>query len=131
MSIDYFEVNMTADRLQFIPVIESPKRGHVPLPLLAPDEPRAPITNLSPAKRAALIACLSAGTLHKRRGVWAAPFASTYDKPISGVTIADLRRMDMLALTVLGKSASVRLTTRGSWFARTAAVRRVVHADRG
>ena len=157
MSVDYFEVIMTADRLQFIPVTESLKRGPVqdeskfcepedppvsdmtmiqdnpgepasrsdphpvPLPLLAPDEPRAPTAILSPAKRAALLACLNGSTLHKRCGVWTVPSASTYDKPISGITVADLRRDGMLTLTVLGKSASVRLTTRGSWFARTAA----------
>jgi hypothetical protein len=94
---------------------------HAPLPLLAPDEARAPTAILSPAKRAALLACLNGGTLHKRCGVWTAPSADTYDKPISGVTVADLRRDGLLALTVLGRSASVLLTTRGSWFARTAA----------
>jgi hypothetical protein len=132
MSVDYFEVVMTADRLQFIPVTESQDNPGgtasrnddlhpVRLPLLAPDEPRAPIAILSPAKRAALLACLNGGTLYKRCGMWTVPSASTYDKPVSGVTVADLRRDGMLTLTVLGSSTSVRLTTRGSWFARTAA----------
>ena len=45
-----------------------------PLLFLAPDEPRAPTDVLSPAKRAALIACLNGGgSLHKRRGAWAVP----------------------------------------------------------
>jgi hypothetical protein len=37
------------------------------------------------------------------------------------MTVADLGRDGMLTLTVLGKSASAQLTTRGNWFARTAA----------
>jgi hypothetical protein len=91
-----------------------------PLPLLAPDEPRAPTAILSPAKRAALTACLNGGILHKRCGVWTAPSASASDKPISGVTVADLGRDGMLMLSMLHGSASARLTTRGNWFARTA-----------
>ena len=38
--------------------------------LLAPSEPRAPITILSPAKRNALVACFNAGGLHKKDGAW-------------------------------------------------------------
>jgi hypothetical protein len=91
-----------------------------PLQVLASDEPRAATALLSPAKRAALMACLNGGTLHKRCGVWIAPSASTSDKPISGVTVADLGRDGMLTLSVLHGSASARLTTRGNWFARTA-----------
>src|SRR5262245_35340056 len=38
---------------------------------LAPNEPKAPIAILTPAKRATLIVCLnSGGILHKQRGVW-------------------------------------------------------------
>jgi hypothetical protein len=92
----------------------------IPLLLLSPDEPRAPIAILSPAKRAALIACLNGGILHKQCGVWIAPSASSRDKPISGVTVADLGRDGLLTLSVLHGSASARLTTRGNWFARTA-----------
>ena len=92
-----------------------------PLLLLAPDERRAPIAILSPAKWAALVACLNGGgTLHKRRGVWTAPSASACDKPVSGVTVADLGRDGMLTLSMLHGSASARFTTRGNWFARTA-----------
>lgn len=90
-----------------------------PLPLLAPGERRAPTAILSPAKRAALTACLNGGILHKRRGVWTAPSAGPRDKPISGVTVADLGRDGLLMLSVLHGSASALLTTRGSWFART------------
>jgi hypothetical protein len=91
------------------------------LPLLAPDESRAPIAGLSPAKRAALIACFNGGSLHKRDGAWRASSASTDDKPVSGVTVADLGRDGMLMLSMLPGSSSARLTARGSWFARTAA----------
>ena len=91
-----------------------------PLLLLAPDEPRAPTDRLSPTKRAALIACLNGGTLHKRGGSWAVPSASACDKPIFGITVADLGREGMLTLCRLAGTASARLTTRGSWFARTA-----------
>jgi hypothetical protein len=92
----------------------------IPSLLLSPDEPRAPIAVVSPAKRAALIACLNGGILRKQRGVWTAPSASARDKPISGVTVADLGRDGLLTLSVLHGSASARLTTRGNWFARTA-----------
>ena len=93
-----------------------------PLPLLGPDELRAPIAILSSKKRAALVACLSGGgTLRKHDGVWIAASARPGDKPIAGVTVADLGREGMLTLTVLGESVSAQLTNRGSWFARTAA----------
>jgi len=88
----------------------------------APNEPRAPLSILTPAKCAALIACLNGGgTLHKQRGVWTPSSAGPCDKRISGITVADLRREGMLTLTMVGKHASAQLTTRGSWFARTAA----------
>ncbi len=94
--------------------------GTAPLPLLAPDESRAPIAGLSPAKRAALIACFNGGSLHKRDGVWTGLPPTTFDKPVAGVTVADLARDGMLMLSMLPRSASARLTTRGNWFARTA-----------
>src|SRR5207302_1687831 len=54
-----------------------------PLLLLATDEARAPTVILSPAKLAALTACLhGGGILHKRSGVWNASSASAGDKPI-------------------------------------------------
>jgi hypothetical protein len=89
------------------------------LRLLAPEESRAPTASLSPTKRAALIACFKGGSLHKRDGAWRASSASTDDKPVSGVTVADLGRDGMLMLSILHGSASARLTPRGSWFART------------
>jgi hypothetical protein len=89
--------------------------------LLAPNEPRAPIAILSPAKRNALITCLNGGgTLHKRCGVWVSESTGT-ERPVSGMTVADLGRDGMVTLTVIGKSASAHLTARGNWFARTAA----------
>jgi len=71
------------------------------------------------SKRAALIACVNGGSLHRRRGVWTAPSAGVGDRPISGATVADLGRDGMLTLSVLQGSAYARLTARGSWFART------------
>jgi len=58
---------------------------------LAPDESRAPIAGLSPAERAALIACFNGGSLHKRDGTWRASSASTHDKPVSGVTVGTVK----------------------------------------
>jgi hypothetical protein len=100
----------------------SPLTSPQALHTLTPDEPRAPISILTPAKRAALIACLiGGGTLHKQRGVWTPVPAGPCDKHIAGITVADLSRDGMLTLTMLRKHASAQLTTRGSWFARTAA----------
>src|SRR6476620_1103642 len=79
-------------------------------PLLQPasDERRAPTAILSSAKRAALIACLNGGSLHRRCGVWTAPSASVGDKPISGATVADLGRDGMLTLSVLHNASERR-----------------------
>jgi hypothetical protein len=86
---------------------------------LGPDEPRAPTAILSPAKREALCACLEGGILVRQVGVWTSPSAGPGDKPISGITVADLGRDGMLVLNILRRSASAKLTGRGSWFART------------
>jgi hypothetical protein len=72
-----------------------------PLPMLAPDESRAATVSLSPAKRAALVACFNGGSLHKRDGVWKGLFPTTFDKPVAGVTVADLARDGMLMLSML------------------------------
>jgi hypothetical protein len=103
--------------------LASPSEPNSAAPVLLPasDERRAPTAVLSSAKRAALIACLNGGSLHKRCGVWTAPFANVGDKPISGVTVADLGRDGMLTLTMLRGSAYARLTARGNWFAQTVA----------
>jgi hypothetical protein len=90
------------------------------LSLLAPDERRAPVGTLSLAKRAALLACLTGGSLHRRRGVWSVPSPDVCAKPISGVTVADLGRDGMLTLGTVDGQATARLTERGHWFARTA-----------
>ena len=99
----------------------SEPRSTATLLLAASAGGRAPTAILSSGKRAALIACLNGGSLHKRCGVWTAPCASTGEKPISGATVADLGRDGMLTLTVLRGSGSARLTARGDWFARTVA----------
>jgi hypothetical protein len=98
---------------------QSELNSAAPLQLLAPHEPRAPTAVLSPAKRAALTACLNGGILQKRSGVWSAPSAGISDRPIFGVTVADLGRDGMLTLSMLDGRASARLTARGIWFART------------
>jgi hypothetical protein len=111
-------MTMLSDKTREL-AFRSESNAAVALPLLAPDESRAPTASLSPTKRAALIACFKGGSLHKRDGAWRASSASTDDKPVSGVTVADLGRDGMLMLSILHGSASARLTPRGSWFART------------
>jgi hypothetical protein len=111
------------DMTDYTGELASPSKPNSAAPLLLPasDERRAPTAILSSAKRTALIACLNGGSLHKLCGVWAAPSADAGDKPIAGVTIADLRRDGMLILTMLRGSAYARLTARGNWFAQTVA----------
>jgi hypothetical protein len=83
---------------------------------LAPSEPRALIAILSVAKRNALVACFNASGLHKKDGAW---HGAPDDRPVSGVTVADLARDGMLTLTTDHRLGSARLTDRGNWFART------------
>ena len=90
-------------------------------PLLHANEPRAPIAVLTPAQRKALIVCLEAGTIHRHAGAWVPAGSNTNESRISGITVADLGRDGLLSIEASGKSRSARLTTRGSWFARTAA----------
>ena len=87
-----------------------------PLLPLASGEQRALIAILSAAKRNALVACYTAGGLHKKNGAWHGPADG---KPISGVTVADLARDGMLTLTTDHRLGTARLTERGTWFART------------
>ena len=61
--------------------------------LRAAGEPAAPVVILSKAQRAALVACLAAGTLSKQRGRW---FGLDGAAPIAGVTVAD----DLLNVTI-------------------------------
>ena len=106
---------------------DEPRENRATAMLHASNEQPAPTAILSPAKRTALIACLKGGgTLHKRHGAWGSEAAGADDKPVSGMTVADLSRDGMLTITTLGKSASAQLTTRGSWFARTAAAESAV-----
>jgi hypothetical protein len=86
--------------------------------LLGPNEPRAPIVNLSPAKREALIACLESGALYRHCGAWVPATSDHRRRRISGITVADLARDGMLTIEAHAKA---QLTARGSWFARTAA----------
>jgi len=83
--------------------------------LLAPSEPRAPITILSPAKRNALVACFNAGGLHKKDGAW---HGLPGGKPVSGMTTADLARDGMLN----DHKSSI-------WFSTTDGARELVCAD--
>jgi hypothetical protein len=85
-------------------------------PVLAVREGQAPIAELSPSKRHALVSCFNAGGLNKKDGAWHGPQGG---KPISGITTADLARDGMLTLTVQQRNGSARLTERGNWFART------------
>ena len=87
------------------------------LPLLARNEQRAPISLLSPAKRTALIQSFDNNNgLYKQKGCW---HGSSDSKPISGSTVADLRRDGMLTVTTSQQRGSAQLTERGNWFART------------
>ena len=105
------------------PTVETGQATHrARAAVLTPHEGRAPTANLSPTKRAALLACVKGdGTLHKCMGVWKSPAAQAGERPIFGVTVADLARDGMMTVTVTGKHAIAALTPRGSWFARTAA----------
>jgi hypothetical protein len=85
------------------------------------DERRAPIEDLSVTKQKALILCLEGdGTLHKRSGAWT-PHWEPHEARVSGVTVADLARDSLLTIVVREKRASACLTSRGAWFAQTAA----------
>jgi hypothetical protein len=89
--------------------------------LLTANELPAPASALSPAKCAALIACLTGGSLCKQRGFWVSPHGINLGSRIAGVTVADLARDGMLNIVWIGKRAVARLTARGIWYARTLA----------
>ena len=111
------------------PSVRSEPTPCASVPWLGPEEARAPTENLSPTRLAALVACIKGdGTLHKCQGVWKSPCAGSCDRPIFGVTVADLSREGMMTVTGSGKNAVARLTVRGSWFARTAAAEKAVEA---
>jgi len=100
--------------------VEHASRGEKICPssvsVLAPGERHAPIAELSPSKKSALVACFNAGGLNKKDGAWHGVLGG---KPISGITTADLARDGMLTVTTKHRNGSARLTERGSWFART------------
>jgi hypothetical protein len=82
----------------------------------------APIEELSPTKRRALVTCLQGGgIIYKRSGTWTSSYTGPHEDHISGVTVADLSRDGLLAITTLHKHASARLTPRGVWFAQAVA----------
>jgi hypothetical protein len=91
-------------------------RGTAPSLPLPPAETRALVAILSTAKRNALLACLNGNGLYKKNGAW---HGAPQQKPVSGVTVADLARDGMFALTTDHRLCSARLTERGNWFART------------
>jgi hypothetical protein len=91
-------------------------RGPAPSLPLPPAETRALVAILSTAKRNALLACLNGNGLYKKNGAW---HGAAHQKPVSGVTVADLARDGMFTLTTDHRLCSARLTERGSWFART------------
>jgi hypothetical protein len=80
-------------------------------PILVTTEGQAPIAELSPSKRHALVSCFNAGGLRKKDRSWHGPQGG---KPISGITTADLARDGMLTLTVQHRDGSARLTERGN-----------------
>jgi hypothetical protein len=90
--------------------------GTAPTRRRAPGETRALVAILSTAKRNALLACLNGNGLQKKDGAW---HGTPHERPVSGVTVADLARDGMFALTTDHRLCSAQLTERGSWFART------------
>jgi hypothetical protein len=90
--------------------------GSAPMRRRAPGEARALVAILSTAKRNALLACLNGNGLQKKNGAW---HGRPHEKPVSGVTVADLARDGMFTLTTDHRLCSARLTERGTWFART------------
>jgi hypothetical protein len=78
----------------------------------------APIEELSPTKRRALIACFQGGgTLYKRSGTWTSSNTGVHADRILGITVADLSRDGLITITTFHKQASASLTPRGIWFA--------------
>jgi hypothetical protein len=73
---------------------------------LAPGERHAPVADLSPSKRSALVACFNAGGLNKKDGAW---HGAPGDRPVSGTTTADLVRDGMLTVTTKHRNGSARL----------------------
>ena len=85
-------------------------RAPEPVPLS-----RARAAGLSAAKRYALVACLDAGELNRKNGFW---HGLADGKPICGVTVADLARDGLMAVSIENRLGMARLTERGYSFAR-------------
>ena len=81
-----------------------------------PNEKRAPVSHLSSTNQRAIIECFNNSGLRKINGSWR---GSLDGKPISGNTVANLRRDGLLAVTQHKTAGSAQLTERGEWFART------------
>ncbi len=108
------EMNLIRRGLDITDIVPASPRGQSPSP---PSQARrAPISVLSPAKRAALIECFSNGGLDKQQGRWR---GSQHCEPIAGVTVAGLSRDGMLVVIRNQQNASAQLTERGRWFAQT------------
>ena len=74
---------------------------------------RVAIAKLSPAKRRALVICLSAGgTLERHRGLWV-PLEDDANTGIARVTMNSLARDRFVVFIRHGRRASARLTERG------------------
>ncbi len=77
-----------------------------------------PLCELSPARRAALLTCLTAGSLYRSNGMWRGKPGST---PVCGVTVADLKRDGLLREEWPNKPRSItaaQLTAQGERYAR-------------
>ena len=69
--------------------------------VLTPHEGRAPTANLSPTKRAALLS----------------PASQSGERPIFGVTVADLARDGMVTVTVAGQTSTATASDEYTFFA--------------
>jgi hypothetical protein len=84
-----------------------------------PADQRVPVQKLSPSKRKALVACLASdGVLYRCNGAWASGGAGDI---IFGITVADLIRDGLLALSTNHKRAPAQLTPLGKLYAERAA----------
>jgi hypothetical protein len=83
-----------------------------------PADRRVPIEKLSTAKRQALVACLASdGMLYRCNGAWASSGTSDI---ICGITVADLIRDGLLALSSNDRRSPAQLTPLGKWYAEAA-----------
>jgi hypothetical protein len=89
--------------------------------MVGQNDMRATMWMLSPAKRAALIACAGADcTLYKRYGAWSPCATGDCQTRICGNTVADLARDGLLSISTVAKHVTARLTPAGEDIARAA-----------